>query len=512
MNMISARRPSATPSVDRRLSTVSDSPPLLCPGRNCWATPIADRASVLIDGAAYFQALEAAFSAARQSIIIVGWDFDGSIPLRPDRPDDPLPLGPFLRTLVERRPELEVRILVWSLSILHAPGAIGPLLLGSEWQDHPRIRLKLDTEHPVYAAHHQKIVCVDDATAFVGGIDLTVGRWDSMQHRCHDDRRCNDAGAAYGPVHDVQMHVEGEAASHVADIARERWRVATGETPPRATLPPLNTDAFEPCDFRRAPVAVVRTAPPWKGAPPRREAAALTRDLLLGARDFAYIEAQYLTARYVGAALKYLLERAEGPEIVVILRRESEGFLEQRFMAENRDRLLRRLKASDRHSRLRCYSPVVHGETETRHILVHSKVMIVDDRVLRIGSSNLNNRSVGLDTECDLALEARDAETRDSIARVRERLMAEHLGVTPETIAEEFARSRSLIDVVERLNGGRRALAPFEAMHTPGPTRPVWGTRIIDPEKPFRLLQPLMRPLVRLTRPRTGAVARRGET
>ncbi len=49
--------------------------------------------------------------------------------------------------------------------------------------------------------------------------------------------------------------------------------------------------------------------------------------------------------------------------------------------------------------------------------MVHSKVMIVDDGFLRVGSANLNNRSMGADTECDLAFEASCDEHREFIAR-----------------------------------------------------------------------------------------------
>ena len=63
------------------------------------------------------------------------------------------------------------------------------------------------------------------------------------------------------------------------------------------------------------------------------------------------------------------------------------------------------LGRSDRFGRLRVYTPVTAGE---QPIYVHAKIMIVDDRLLRVGSSNLNNRSMGYDAECDLALEADD--------------------------------------------------------------------------------------------------------
>ena len=45
-------------------------------------------------------------------------------------------------------------------------------------------------------------------------------------------------------------------------------------------------------------------------------------------------------------------------------------------------------------------------------IIVHAKMTIIDDKLLRIGSSNLNNRSMGLDSECDLTIEVREDDGR----------------------------------------------------------------------------------------------------
>ncbi len=56
--------------------------------------------------------------------------------------------------------------------------------------------------------------------------------------------------------------------------------------------------------------------------------------------------------------------------------------------------------------------------------MVHAKLMIVDDQVLRIGSSNLSNRSMGLDSECDLCVVAEDADDQAAIQGLRRRLMA----------------------------------------------------------------------------------------
>jgi phosphatidylserine/phosphatidylglycerophosphate/cardiolipin synthase-like enzyme len=165
---------------------------------------------------------------AKHSILIIGWDFDGHIKLCPDQHGCP-PLGPFLRSLVHVNPNLEIRILVWSLAVVHAPGAPLPLIIGEPWQDHPRITLLLDREHPLYASHHQKIVSIDDSLAFIGGIDLTVRRWDTRGHDEELACRTDPSGAAYSPVHDVQMMIAGDAARALAGIAWSRWRSMISE-------------------------------------------------------------------------------------------------------------------------------------------------------------------------------------------------------------------------------------------------------------------------------------------
>lgn len=461
------------------------------PGRNCWCVADADRAAVLVDGAAYFAHLEAALRRAQRSILIVGWDFDGSIRLRPDcSPDVSPPLGPLLRSLVEERPDLEIRILVWSMAVAHAPGAPGPLLFGADWQDHPRLKLKLDTHHPLYAAHHQKIVCIDDRLAFAGGIDLTVRRWDTPRHAADDPVRLRDDGSIYDPVHDIQMAVQGPVAERLAELVRFRWKVATGEI--MAPVPETGEAPWPPDlepDFRGVPVAIARTFPAWGEYPPVQETAALTLDALAAARKAIYIEAQYMTAPSVGDILARHLADPNGPEIVVVQTRESHGLAERLVMGTNRDRLIRRLREDDRDNRLRVYYPVVPGRSGGEcQVLIHSKLIIVDDVFLRIGSSNLNNRSIGLDTECDLAIEGTDATARDRIAALRSILLAEHLDTSSATFAETVAeKNGSLIEAIEQLNTGERGLRLFEAMTDDGPAHPAPGTGLLDPPETLGL-------------------------
>jgi hypothetical protein len=94
---------------------------------------------------------------------------------------------------------------------------------------------------------------------------------------------------------------------------------------------------------------------------------------------------------------------------------------------------------------------------------LHSKMMAVDDEWLRIGSANINNRSMGVDTECDLAIEAAGrADVAQAIRSFRNKLLAEHLGVTSEEVARQLELSGTIGRAVKALRSSRRTLAPLE--------------------------------------------------
>jgi uncharacterized membrane protein YdjX (TVP38/TMEM64 family) len=118
-------------------------------------------------------------------------------------------------------------------------------------------------------------------------------------------------------------------------------------------------------------------------------------------------------------------------------------------------------------------------------MVIHSKTIIIDDNLVRAGSSTLSNRSMGLDTECDLAIEAGGRrEIRDKIAAVRHKLMAEHLGAAPEIVAETLERTGAPVRTVEDLRASQRTLKPLEI------SSPEWITsmtsHLIDAERPVK--------------------------
>ena len=472
----------------RETATAMRQSAILKPGKNCWRIEQADRVSLLVDGAEYFHAFRETAKNARRSVLIIGWDIDGRFELERDRPPDGLPtrLRDFLNSLVKRTKGLHIHVLDWDYAMVFATDREWLPLYQMEWTTHRRLHFRLDSRHPVGASHHQKIVVVDDRVAFVGGLDFALGRWDSSGHRPDDPRRRDIDSTIPQPYHDVQLMVSGAIAGAIAELARDRWRMATGQNL-RVPESAVDNDPWPDdiaVDLVNSQVGIARTRPKYDGQEEVREVERLVTDAIAAARQSIYIENQYFTAHAVGDALARRLGEDDGPEIVVILPQRTVGWLSQNTMDVLRERLLKRLYEIDRHDRLRVYYPHVPG-LGTQCINVHAKVLVVDDELLRAGSANFNNRSMGLDTECDLAIEARgEARVREGIAALRNRLLAEHLDVAASTVADTLAQQRSIIRVIESLGGSGRTLKPFEFCVSAELDALVPDGQIADPEMP----------------------------
>lgn len=457
---------------------------ILAAGRNCWRTAHAHRAAVLVDAAAYFDALAQAIERAQRSIIMVGWDMDSRVQLRPGE-RDACEFGRFLDRVVAGRPDLHAYLLTWDYSVIFTfeREPLPTVKLGL--RTHPRIHFRLDDTHPPGASHHQKIVVIDDRIAFVGGLDIAVRRWDTSAHRADDPRRVDPAGEPYGPFHDVQMLVDGECASALGELVRARWRRATGET-----LHPVKVgrDPWPPSvasDIEDVSIAIARTEPSYAGAAGVREVERLYLDSIAAAHDTIYIENQYLTSATIADALAARLREPDGPEIVIVLPVNTPGWIQEQTMGVLRGHLLQRMRRADRYARLRLFYPTVPGPS-TDCVKVHAKVFVVDDRFVRIGSSNLNNRSMGLDTECDLALEAGgDARIATAIGGIRNRLLGEHLGCGARTMAARHGEIGSLARAIDTLRRGERTLTPFRHEQLEPADALITDPALLDPIEPM---------------------------
>lgn len=177
-------------------------------------------------------------------------------------------------------------------------------------------------------------------------------------------------------------------------------------------------------------------------------------------------------------------------------------------MGSARARLLEFVRKADVHGRFRIYTPVARGGTP---IYVHAKILIMDDRLMRVGSSNLNNRSLGFDTECDLSVEAPPGGTGDAdigkcILGLRNALLSEHLDVDRARLSRALDEaSGSLISAIEALRGEGRSLVPFEPPEfTAVEDALLRENDLLDPEPPTR-----RRRRFRWARPRLESATRK---
>jgi phosphatidylserine/phosphatidylglycerophosphate/cardiolipin synthase-like enzyme/uncharacterized membrane protein YdjX (TVP38/TMEM64 family) len=438
----------------------------------------------LIDGENYYRALADSFARAERSIALVGWDVNSRAWLTESEGPDGLPreLGPLLDALAHRRRGLHVWVLEWDFPMLYALDRELLPLVQFGWKTHRRVHFRLDSTHPVAGSHHQKLVIIDDKVAFMGGMDVTHGRWDTCEHRAVDPRRTDPWGRSYPPYHDVMMVCDGQAAEALAELARERWKRAGGRSRRRVrTLGDPWPASVRP-DLENVDLAIARTEPAYAGRPAVREIANAWLDLIGTAKRSIYIENQYLTSATVGEALAERLSSEECPEIVIVLTHASTGWLEEATMGVLRARLLERLKKSDRCGRLRVYYPCAGDGVDVK---VHSKLIIVDDQIVRIGSANLNNRSMGFDTECDVIIEARGRpDISAAIVALRDRLIGEHLCVETARVGAEIDRTGSIGDAIEALRGDGHSLYPLDVDRDSWIDMVIPDSELVDPERP----------------------------
>ncbi|AKK30035.1 phospholipase D-like domain-containing protein [Mycobacterium sp. EPa45] len=462
--------------------------PLLVSGETCWRSAQADRFAAIIDGADYLSHLKTALLGARHRIVIVGWDLDYRTAFERGEKtlDGPNHLGPFLHWLLRRERNLRVYLLKSNLRLLPAFDGfwfgVTPVSVLNQFTS-ARLHFAVDGAHPTGAVHHQKIVVIDDAMAFCGGMDLTLGRWDTSEH-LPADRRRTGLGGAYGPRHEVVAAVDGAAAVALAEQACDRWQAATGQTlPPLSPSPPAWPNGLAP-GLRSVEVGVARTLPKLMERSEIREVESLDLAAIAAAQDVVYLENQYFAARGIAEAIATRLREPDGPEVVMILPRSSESRLEQESMDSARELLMRMLKEADVHGRLGVYWPAAGRGVS---VYVHSKVLVADGRLLRIGSSNFNNRSLGFDSECDIAIEARPARAdfdavRTEILRLRDTLVSEHLGVSIDTFRDEVRRTGTFLATVETLRGTGRSLRALTDTMVAADASPFAENDLMDPD------------------------------
>ena len=357
---------------------------------------------VLVDGEDSFGAMAEAIAGARERVEIAGWHVEPDFRLSDD--------GPTLeRALADAGERSEVRVLLWAGAPLPPPfrprrGEAKEV--AERLGRHRGVTCALDSKERLLHCHHEKLVIVDGAVAFVGGFDfstLGASRLDASHHPPREPMGW----------HDATFRIEGPLVADVAAHLRMRWREVTGERLPDLTPPPPAGDVE---------AQLVRTVPEtvYEGLP-RGEFTILESYVaaLRDARQFVYLENQFLWSSEI---VRILAEKLRNPPsddfrvVLVLPAKPTTG------ADDTLGQLAVLAEADDGNDRFVACTLYGRNGSDAKPVYVHAKVGIVDDRWLTIGSCNLNNHSLFNDSEVNVV-------THDPglARRTRLQLWAEHL-------------------------------------------------------------------------------------
>jgi phosphatidylserine/phosphatidylglycerophosphate/cardiolipin synthase-like enzyme len=363
------------------------------------------RVEPFLDGSEALPRIADAIRSARSHVHLAGWHFDPGFRLEEG--------GPTLRELLAEAAErIDVRVLAWAgapLPLFH-PDRREVREACKELAGGTRISMALDARERPFHCHHEKLVVVDDETAFVGGIDLTAlagNRLDSREHPRRD-------GLGW---HDTAVRLEGPIVGDVAEHFRVRWHTVAGKDGlPEPSAPGASGDVE---------AQFVRTVPERLYEPYRDGEWSILESYLRALRAaerLVYLESQFLWSPEITFVLAEKLRRPPCDDfrvIAVLPGHPNNGADDSRgqvglLIDADKD------SGDDTTRFLACtlYQPGPGGNP----VYVHSKAAVIDDAWLTIGSANLNEHSLFNDTEANVVV--RDPE----LAReVRLRLWEEHL-------------------------------------------------------------------------------------
>jgi phosphatidylserine/phosphatidylglycerophosphate/cardiolipin synthase-like enzyme len=326
----------------------------------------------------------------------------------------------------------------------------------------------LDAVGRTVGSHHMKAVVVQNADgrlAFVGGVDLAIGRWDTPEHLPNDERARGGRNPANDGFHDVHCMVEGPAVEEVETNFRQRWNahpdaVLGGRTPVPSRSP---SEAIEPIPQASQYVQINRNLPP--GVPSYQFINPVEGDpgawrarlnAIRRARRYVYIEDQYLTMvdaadhaallasddplaftpsdpDTIAAALRQRLVGPDPLDFVAILiprKLDEDPKFANPVLYEMRKRFITFLTHGLTDEQKRNRLLVFHLRNRSgQFTYVHAKIMVVDDVWASIGSSNIGYRSMTYDGEinCDVIDGAIVRGDRRYARDLRVALWTEHL-------------------------------------------------------------------------------------
>ncbi len=404
-----------------------------------------------INGQSYFESLHQSLSNAQEQVFILGWDIDFRIQLidreikAPNPYKDQRCLGGLLSHMAHQNKNLKIFILIWD----------HPFFYGSDREMFSQIKAKYwfpdnifffrDDSHPFTGCHHQKLVVIDGKTAYVGGIDLTSGRWDQLDNPALSYGREDITVGKYPPFRDFMIQVSGDASAHFARHFIRRWKRGVSIFDRRIDSPKKMTQ----CQNCNSILYIARSSPRYKLYPQVKEVLKIHVELIKRAKELIYIENQYLTNSDIVSALIHQCKNNPNLQVTIILPSVLQGVFEKYSMERKLKKIIKKLNREDQRLNNLCLFYPMRKKEDGSFISVnvHGKIMIVDDCFLKVGSSNLNMRSMGLDTELDVVIQDGNA---DQLRSLKVKILASLLQSDETRIENELSECGNINSLLNK--------------------------------------------------------------
>jgi phosphatidylserine/phosphatidylglycerophosphate/cardiolipin synthase-like enzyme len=335
-----------------------------------------------------------------------------------------------------------VRIIVWQprLPLRILPGADERGLdgraeevevlnnLAKKYRIEEKLIVRIGNTSPTLSsAHHEKIIVVDNKIGFCGGFDLSRGKWDTSKHEYIDPHRDQDSE----PWHDLHVMVKGPIVWDLVYHFNQRWAYHEVKDLSRIQAMDLKPANFL-CggDDGDTKAVALRT---WEGSDKDGGILAWYTNIIRKAKASIYIENQFpFQNEFITRILCKRLQEQKKLKFIIVGPMEPNlpgligSFLSQTSVNDVNEHLQWIRDAGDSGRRVGTYSLVSQDKKskKLRPIYVHSKLLLVDDKWIIVGSANTNKNGFKDSTEVNFGI------TSSSLAKdLRIRLWGEHTGL-----------------------------------------------------------------------------------
>ena len=288
------------------------------------------------------------------------------------------------------------------------------------------IQIIYDSSGPtLISGHHEKLIIIDKKIAFCGGVDLTFGKWDTSEHTFSNPLRDTVQDE---PWHDVHLMVEGPILRDFIYHFHQRLYYAISEdkkqTRKKIKIPILNTKRLGPYQCYAS-----RT---WKGFDNSKGIFENYKNLISNAKKNIYIENQFsFQDKSITNILINCLKENKKLKVIILtpLNPNLPGMIRSiisHMSINDINKNLKKIRDTDP-NRVGIFSLISQNKNklnEIKQIYVHSKLMIVDDKYITIGSANLDKNGFRDSTEFNISV-----ISPPLAKQFRMKLWKEHLGL-----------------------------------------------------------------------------------